>query len=874
LREEYADDLARFIDDARRDPRYGSGWAGRAAIAVRLTSDAVASLLSSLQHRAPRPIRTLVLHRTPSSVRGFSMDALLQDIRFAVRGFIRRPAFTIVALLTLTIGIGANSAIFTLVNGVLLNGLPYPKSHELTDLWNSDGAQNLLISVPDFEDIRARNRTFQDIGIIRTQSVNLTGTEKPDRVTGAFSTAASLQLLGAPTAVGRLFTPNETAIGHGEAVVVLSYATWQNRFGGRPDILGQTLVLNGNPHVVIGVTGATFREPYQCDLWLPITSAPGVDWFDRANATVWGIGRLKPGVTVADAQRDVAAIAKQLAGEHASTSGALTFLVRDLHDELAKNARFTLLVLLGAVVAVLVIVCVNIANLQLVRASTRRHEMSLRAALGASRARLMSQVIVESLLLSLGGGVLGALAASWGVQLLVQFMPTTVPSVAAVAIDTRVVAFSFTVAVLIGLLFGVPAALSGTRTNLQGALRSRSAGASLGRFNIRNVLVVTELALCIVLLATATLFTRSLLRLQEVPPGFNGANVLTAEFRVPAVRYDTDEKILQFMATVLEKLRNTPGVQSAAFVDAVPLSGNFNIIQFVAEGHPAPATGTAPTTHFTAVSDGYFRTVEIPLVAGRDFNGTDGPGTEPVAIVNTVFAAREWPGQSAVGKTVQLLEKAPRTVRVIGVVGAVRQFTLSEASMPQLYIAKAQRSGIFASVVMKTAGTPDAMGDAMRAAVWSVDRDQPVWKVRSLQSLVDRDLSGTKFSVRIISGFAVLALLLSVIGVYGVMSFAVAQRTREVGIRMALGARGVEVLRLMLRGGAEVIAVAVVIGVAGAVAAGRVLEAQLFNVGSADPATMIGVPLVLASVALLACWIPARRAAQVNPAITLRGSRI
>jgi putative ABC transport system permease protein len=870
LRAEYADDLARFIDDARRDPQY-LGAAGRVAVALRLSADAVASLYMALRHRAPLPIRQLSPESSHTQLRSYSMNAFLQDMKIALRGFMRRPAFTLVAIATLTLGIGANSAIFTLVNGVLLKPLPYANAERLVLLWGGDGTRETSpVSVPDFEDIRTRNHTLQDVGIIRTQSVNLTGTDSPDRVVGAFTTAATLHALGAKPAIGRMFAPEETAIGHGQEVAVLNYATWQTRFGGRADIIGRTLILNGRPHVVIGVTSADFREPYVCDLWLPITSAPSVSWFERDNPQIEGVARIKGGYTLLEAQEDVAAVAAGMAAENGHTAQPKRFFVKDMHSELTGNSRFTLWILTGAVVAVLLIVVVNMANLQLVRASTRQREMSVRAALGANRSRLITQVLVESLILALTGGVLGLIAGQTAVKFLVDFMPMTVPSVTPIQLDARVVLFSLFVSVVTGLLFGLPAAFAGTRTNLQSALRSRTESAATNRLNLRNVLVVAELALCIVLLATAGLFTRSLLRLQQVPSGFNSENVMTAEFRLPAVKYDNDTSIVQFMTAALQQLRATRGVMSAALVSSVPLGGNTGAVSYVAQGQSEPERGRAPSVQYNAVSTDYFRTLQIPQLAGRDFTHDDNAASEPVVIVNKTFASKAWPGETALGKTVRLLGKPDVVARVIGIVGSVKQFTLTDEEKPQIYAAKFQNPAIFSSIVMRTSVDAEAMAPALRTAIWSVDRDQPVWKVRTLESLVDRDLATSRFSVGIISGFALLALVLAVIGVYGVMSFSVNQRTREVGIRMALGAKADEVQALMLRGGAEIILVAVVIGVGGALAAGRLLQSQLYNVAASDPVTMVTVPVTLALVALFACWVPARRASRVDPAITLR----
>lgn len=858
LREQYAEDIARFIDDTRTDPRYRDHPFGRLLVASRLTTDAAASLLAS------RRKNTSATH-----FRSFSMDALFQDIRFALRGFARRPAFTVIALGTLALGIGANTAIFTLVNAVLLQPLPYPRPNELVSIWGANPTQKrLLMSIPDVEDLRTRSRTLADIGMVRTISVNLTGTDRPDRITGSFINASTLQLLGAHTAIGRLFTAEEAALGAGRQVVVLSYPMWQIRFGGARDILGRTLVLNGRPHEVIGVTNADFTDPYKAEAWLPITSAPSQGWFDRNNQTVWAVGRLKPGLSASDAQKDLASITAQLAGEHPANGTQGTVNVTDLRESIVGSSRFMLTVLFGAVIAVLLIVCVNIANLQLVRASTRAREMSLRAALGANRGRLAMQAITESLILSLAGGALGILLGNWAVKVLVGM--TELPVTSKVELDAGVLGFSLVVAVVTGLLFGAPAALSGARVNLQDALRARTEQASSRRFSTRNVLAVAELSLCIVLLAMAGLFTRSLQSLQHIEAGFKSDHVLTAELRLPTVKYDDSIKVHLFMSSALERLRAIPGVTSAALVDAIPLSGNFATTSYVAQGQAEPAEGAAPVAQVTAASDGYFTVMQIPLLAGREFDAHDQPSSERVAVVNKTLAAAAWPGESAIGKTIRVLGTPVVSVRVVGVVGGVKQFTLSEKDAPQIYTAKLQNSGIFTTVAMRTSGDPDAQSNALREAIWSVDRDQPVWKVRSMDFLLQRDLSPAKFSVTLIGTFAALALLLGVIGVYGVMSFSVAQRTRELGIRMALGARGGQVLRLVMRSGLEVVAVAVVIGVAGALAAGRYLQAQLYDIGGADTPTMVGVPVVLGVVALVACWVPARRASRVDPAIALR----
>ncbi|MGH7634108.1 MAG: FtsX-like permease family protein, partial [Gemmatimonadaceae bacterium] len=474
------------------------------------------------------------------------------------------------------------------------------------------------------------------------------------------------------------------------------------------------------------MTAADFHDPFEADLWLPVTSAPTREWFNRSDASVWAVGRLKPGLAPRDGQSDLASVETQLQREHPESGARPSVSVLDLREQLVGNSRFTLLVLFGAVVAVLLIVCVNLANLQLVRASTRSREISLRAALGANRARLALQVIVESLLLSLTGGALGVLLGMWAVKALVGILPLS--DATPVHIDARVLAFSFAIAALTGLMFGAPAALIGSRINLQDALRARTETATARRFNARNALVVAELSLCIVLLAVAGLFTRSLVLLQHADIGFDADHVLTAEFRLPSAKYDDSAKVELFMTAALERLRGIPGVASVALIDAIPLSGNSGFISYVAEGHAQPAAGAEPTTQFTNASDGYFRTMRIPQLAGRDFDSHDRVGSERVAIVNRSFATREWPGESAIGKSVRLIGPPDLVVRVVGVVGGVKQRTLSEDDAPQLYLNKMQGSGIFASVAMRTIGDPESMSKALREAIWSVDPDQPVWK--------------------------------------------------------------------------------------------------------------------------------------------------
>ncbi|HKE91854.1 MAG TPA: ABC transporter permease [Gemmatimonadales bacterium] len=800
------------------------------------------------------------------------MDTLLQDLKYAARQLASRPGFTAVAVLTLALGIGATTAIFSVADAVLLRPLPYPDAARLTVLWGARGTQRpLLFPIPDFVDWRARNHSFVDMGIVRSQSVNLTGTDKPDRLIGSFISASTLRLLGARTVLGRLFTEQETAIGAGQQVAVISYGAWQGRFGGAPDIVGRSVSLNGRPHVVIGVTAQQFQDAFgPIEVWLPITSAPNPAWFQRGQPNVWAVALLKPDVTLADAQRDLSSIAAQLAAEYPTTNGGSDAFVLPLRGFLVGGTRATLMIVLAFVGVVLLIACANVANLQLARATSRVREISVRAALGASRLRLVRQLLTESLALSILGGALGVGLAYWTVGAIVAAAPGGLPTFGSVGINVRVLTFSTAVIVLSGLLFGIAPALHGTRVDLGAALTQRSGdGGRGGRFDLRQTFVAIQMALCIVLLVGAGLLARTLAALRQVDPGFDTDRLLTAEFRLPAIKYNTPEKMNQFMTSALAAIRAVPGVRRAALVNAMPLSGNWGGIQYASLDHPELNTATAPMAQLNGMSDGAFAAMGIRL-EGRDFDTRDRAGAPLVVIVNEELARRTWPGQRALGQRLRLVLAPDTTAEVIGVAANVKQVTLSEPATPQIYQPMLQAPGIFNTVAARTTGDPDALNAAVRAAIWSVDPDQPVWKMRSMEFLVRRDFAAPRFTMALTLAFALIALLLAAVGVYGTMSYAVVQRTREVGIRMALGARRVEVVRLVLRRGLAVIAIALAVGLTAALGLAPLLRRQLFGVVPLDPVTFMAVPLVLTAVALVACYLPARRAAAVDPMVALR----
>jgi predicted permease len=780
-----------------------------------------------------------------------------------------------VGVLSLGLGIGANTAIFTLIQATLLSPLPYPDAGRLVALWGIRGSERqVLAAYTDLMDWRAQNHSLDDIGIIRGMSVNLTGGESPERLGGEFVTASTFTVLGGRAARGRVFTSEEATPGTGREVVVLSDATWRNRFGADPNILGRTLMLNGQPHVVIGVMPGGYQSPFggAVDVWLPITSIPSrVTTFERGSANVWGIGRLKAGVTPDQAQRDLSAIASQLAAEYPATNAQVGALVLPLREQVAGPIRPALLTMLGAVLLVLLIACTNLANLQLARAAARRQELSVRAALGAARGRLIRQLMTESLVLSLLGGGCGILLAIGGVTTLAAAVPGGLPALVPVEVNRPVLLFSVALTILSAMIFGLAPAWLASRTSLGDALRLRGgeAGGSGGRFDLRSILVAGELVLCIVLLSTAGLLARSAGRLGRVNPGFDPTRVLTFQFRLPRIKYQEPAQIAGFFARALEEVRRVPGVTSAALVQAAPFSGNWGTASYVVEGHPEPEPGREPSTQWNAVSDGYFHTMGIPLLAGRDFDARDRMGTLPVAIVNQEFARREWPGEAPLGRR---FKQAGDSIwlTVAGVVGNAKQLTLGEETRPQAYVPVQQQPLLFSNVVARTSGDPLALLPGVRGAVWAVDRDQPVWGISSMELLLARSMASLRFTTLLTGAFAVVALLLSAIGVYGVASYLVVQRTREVGIRIAIGAEPSQVVGLMLTRGLWLTALAMGVGLLVSLGTARLLTTQLFDVSPADPLTYLGVTLILGLVALLARWIPARRAAQVDPMVALR----
>jgi predicted permease len=800
-----------------------------------------------------------------------NMDILRQDVRFAVRSLLRRPGFTIVAALTLALGIGANVAIFSVVDAVLIRPLPFPQADRLVVVNGVQGTQGGQgVSYADYIDWRRLNRTFEELGTLRGQSVNLTGGDAPDRLFGAFVSASFLRVIHPAMAQGRTFTDAETEIATATAIAILSDEAWRSHFGADPALIGKTLVLNGATFTVVGIMAPRQAIAYNSvpDVMVPVAYYPNANGLARGTRGVSVVGRLKPRVTIDAARRDLAAIETRLASDFPATNAGTGAEVVSLRDTIVGPSRDQLAILLGAVGVVLLIACANVANLQLARGASRVRELSVRAALGAGRRRIAQQILTESIVLSLVGGVASIALAGGLTKGIVALIGSQLPvDPTTIGLDAPVLAFALAVSIATGILFGLPPALKASRADLADMLRTR-VGLGHSHRVTRNALVVVQLALSLALLAAAGLLTRSLIALQQVNPGFDGSHVLTAQFRLPAAKYDSPEKIAVMFERTVTELRAIPGVRAAALVRASPLSGNGETYPVSIEGRPGVDAGDAPQVQLNNMTPGYFDAMKIPLLSGRDITNADRLGTLPVVIVNRSFALASWPGESPVGKRIRVGDSTWRTI--VGVVGDTRHFTLNEKQLLQAYVPHAQRPQIFTSVVVRATGDPLLLAKPVREAIWRVDRDQPVWRFRSMADDLAGSVTSSKTTMWLTGLFALVALLVASVGIYGVLSYTMAQRTQEVGIRIALGADRRRVTRLVIRDGIRVIGVAVIAGLVASFASAELLRSSLYGVGPYDVVTFAVVTVVLSAVALAACYLPARRASRVDPMVALR----
>jgi len=798
----------------------------------------------------------------------------MNDVRLAVRGLLRSPGFTVVAVLAVALGIGANTAVFTIVDSVLLRALPFPEPGRLYALAIVNDSPFGGVNdrwMPDslFVDFRKQDRYFEKLTAFGSHRVNLTGVGDARSIWGTFATANFFSVLGANAALGRTFAADEDQPGH-DGVVVISDALWRSAFGGDPAIIGKSVRLDGESHIVIGVMAAGFAFPAALDVWVPqgVVLNPHNSWLLNV------VGRLRPGATASQARAELDTIIKETpeeGGERRPPARVVSLL-----ESVSGKVQQLLLIFLGAVAFVLLIACANVANLMLARAAGRRQEIAVRAALGASRWRLIRQLLTESTLVSLAGGAAGLLLAIWSVPALVSLAPAdSLPRAEQIGIDGWVLAFTFGVSLLTGLGFGIIPAIQATRSELRESL-SLGGRTLTGRHErLRGALVVSEIALSLVLLTGAGLMLRSFIRLRSVDTGFQARNLITMTVELPDSTYKGASQVQAFHEQTLEKLSHLPGVTAAAAINWLPFGGPLMMGDFRLDGGRTFPKGLAVAKPF--VSPGYFQAMGIRLLRGRDFTASDNGDAPLAGIVSQSAARRLWPGEDPIGKRFTEEEENPKPqdwVTVVGVVQDVKQMGMADKPRETVYQSSSQinRPGWLnhLAFVVRTASDPEALATAMRAAVREVDRNQPVQKIATMQSLIDESTAEPRFQTRLLGAFSMLALLLAAVGTYGVLAYSVAQRTHEIGIRMALGAERRDVLRLVLRRTLTLAGAGVLIGAAGALVVTRVLEKFLYEVKPNDPVTFVAVATLLAGVALAAGWIPAWRATRVDPVEALR----
>mgnify|MGYP000249344916 CR=1 FL=1 len=802
-----------------------------------------------------------------------SLERLMQDLRFGVRMLRKAPGFTLIAVLTLALGIGATTAIFSIVNGVLLRELPYRDEARLVTMWQNNlksGVAREEVSPANFLDWRNRVQSCDIVAAAEPFAFNLSNDGEPETFRGWIVTEGFLEALGATPMLGRAFLPEEYQPGKGQ-VAVIGYGLWQRRFGGDPKLIGRQLTLNGQPHTIVGIMPPEFQYPVGRELWAPRMPRQN-DMQVRSATFMRAIGRLKPGRSAAEAQAEMNSIAGQLANEYPQSNASTGAVVVPLREVLVGRMRQALLVLLAAVGCVLLIACANVASLLLVRLMQRSRELAIRAALGASRGRLLRQLLVESGLLALLGGVAGVVTAYWLIDLIVALSPADLPRIHQVGLNLTVLAFAMCVSLLTALLFGLAPALQLAKPNLQEALKSESRAVTgdVRRRRLRNLLVISEIALALILLVGAGLLARSFVSLLRVNPGFVTERALTLETMIGRGR--TPEQRIALVEQMRQRVTSLPGVQSAAVSSALPFHDNQVTIPtgFQIEGGAAQ-TELNSTAYVISITPEYLRTMQIPLLRGRELNVFDKTDSAPVAVINQSLARRHWPAEEAIGKKVTLpVSGQTVTCEIVGVVGDVRPNGFDSEPRPEIYLPYGQSPASLVTWVVRTAGDPASQLAAVKEKIREANSAQSFLSIATLDQLADRTISQRRFNLLLLAAFAVTALVLAGIGLYGLISFSTAQRTHEIGVRMAMGAQSGDVLRLVIGQGLRLVLMGTAVGLIGALALTRLMQGLLFGISATDPLTFVAVVILLTGVALLACWIPARRATKVDPMIALR----
>ena len=819
------------------------------------------------------------------------VSTLWQDVRYGARMLIKNPGVTIVVIVALALGIGANTAIFSVVNTVLIRPLPYDESDRLVFLnEKSPVLDEMSISYPNFLDWREHNQTFEKMGVYNRASYNLTGTGEAERIVTGQVSADLFSVLRVNALHGRVFTNDEDKPG-GTPVVVLSYALWQRRFGGQMSVINQPITLNGKSYTVIGVMPESYAYPSRAEMWVPVGQlSDQPSWKQRGNHPgLYGVARLKPGTTFEQADADMNNVGANLEKQYPDSNTATRPRLRPLLEIFVSDVRQALWVIFGAVGFVLLIACANIANLLLARATARRKEMAIRTTVGASRWRIARQLLTESVLLSLTGGVIGLLLARWGVKLILYVSPDAIPRSREIGLDWTVLAFTLGVSFLTGILFGLIPAIQAGEVDVHETLKESGRGNS-GRQWLRSSLVVVEVATTLVLLIGAGLMIRSFYLLQKVNPGFSHEHLTSFSISLPEKKYATEESQQSFYNRLLENIRALPGVESVAAASGLPLGNNGWQTSFVIDGQPAPPREQTPLMEACLVTPDYFKAMNIPVLRGRVFTDRDdrshlagrdlsklNENQRAVAGLNKIvidedFAKKYWPNEDAVGKRVRLGRDADAQVlEVLGVVGRVKMESLNQNSdRVQGYFPYNQTPAGGMTVIIKGASDPNLLISSVRGVVKSIDPDQPIYSPRTMDEIRAESVSPERLNLTLLSLFAGIALVLAIVGIYGVMSYSVTQRTHEIGIRMAIGARPLDVFKMIIGNGMKLALLGVAIGLGGAFILTRFMATMLFGVAPTDAMTFGGISVLLIAVALLACYLPGRRATKVEPTISLR----
>jgi putative ABC transport system permease protein len=787
-------------------------------------------------------------------------------MRFIIRSFARNRLFAAVAIATLALGIGSTSAVFSVVSAVLLRPFGYGAPDRLVALWQSRpaaGALEVPTSVANYRDWRDDNGVFTGLAAFQPTFFNLTGGERPERLIGMRTTPNLFTVLGASAAVGRTVT----AADGDTLLAVLSYPLWSRRFGRDPGVVGRSMLLDGRVHQVVGVMPQGFSFGEKAEIWVtrPFTTEEAVE---RGNVFLEVVGRLKPGVGLSRAQQEMSRLGQTLAEQYPATNGGWQVRVTPFADQLVGDVRSVLLVLLGAVGCVLLVACANVANLLLARATERIREMAVRSSLGASRAALLRQSIGEGFTLALAGGLAGLVLTIWGIRLLVD-LPASLPRLREAAVDWRVLAFTLGLCLVTGIFFGLVPALQTSSERLPDLLKEGAGQASAAplRRRFRSLLAVVEIAVALALLVVAGLLIQSFDRLRRVDPGFDPQGALTAQMVLPEAKYPATPQRVVFFEQLIERLRALPGVEYVGAVSTAPMSGA--LVREIIAIPGRVLTPTEEAVDLDVVTPDYFRAMRIRLLKGRSFTAADRAGSRPVAIVDESMARYYW-GRDAVGKLVAMPGLLHQPAEIVGVVASVRRFGLDREPEPQIYLPLGVSSDKRMDLVVRTSARPASLTAAVRRATLAIDAEQPVDDLRPLSELVAESIAQQRFNAHLMAAFAALALVLAVVGIYGVLSYTVAQRTREMGIRMALGGRRPAVMRLVLRQGMELVLAGLALGLVLAYSVIRLVTSVFFGLHSADPRVVVGVSLLLTAVALLACYLPARRATRVDPMVALR----